>query len=85
MKKVLTDMNSGEIGRVTEILSGRGQTSRTESRSVLHLKHLGVTVGKELLVITRQPFGPVVIEIDETAIAIGRGIAGKICVEVITC
>lgn len=84
MKKILADMNSGEIGRVTEILSGRGQASRTESKSVLHLKHLGVTVGKELLVITRQPFGPVVIEIDETEIAIGRGMAGKICVEVIT-
>ena len=36
-----------------------------------------------LLVITRQPFGPVVIEIDDIEIAIGRGMAGKICVEVI--
>lgn len=36
-----------------------------------------------LLVITRQPFGSVVIEIDDIEIAIGRGMAGKICVEVI--
>ncbi len=84
MKKPLIDMNRGEIGRVSEILSGRGQRPRTESRSVKHLKHLGVTIGKNLLVITRQPFGPVVIEIDEIEIAIGRGMAGKICVEVIT-
>ena len=84
MKKPLTDMNSGEKGRVTEILSGHGHSPHTESRSVLHLKHLGLQVGKELLVITRQPFGPVVIEIDETEIAIGRGMAGKICVEVVT-
>ena len=77
-------MNSGEKGRVTEILSGHGHSPHTESRSVLHLKHLGLQVGKELLVITRQPFGPVVIEIDETEIAIGRGMAGKICVEVVT-
>lgn len=84
MKKALIEMSSGEIGRVTEILSGRGQVSRTESRSVLHLKHLGVAVGKELLVITKQPFGPVVIEVDEAEIAIGRGMAGNIRVEVIT-
>lgn len=83
MKKPLTDMNRGEIGRVSEILSGRGNASKTESRSVKHLKHLGVTVGKNLLVITRQPFGPIVIMVDDTEIAIGRGMAGKICVEVI--
>jgi Fe2+ transport system protein FeoA len=84
MKKPLTDMNRGEKGTVSEILSGRGHSPHTESKSVLHLKHLGLQVGTELLVITRQPFGPVVIEIDDTEIAIGRGMAGKICVEVIT-
>ena len=85
MKKALTDMNNGEIGMVTEIMGGRGQRPRTESRSAKHLKHLGLRVGKELLVITRQPFGPIVIMVDDTEIAIGRGMAGKICVEVVTC
>ena len=84
MKKPLTEVNSGERGRVTEILSGRGHSPHTESKSVKHLKHLGLQVGTELLVITRQPFGPVVIEIDDAEIAIGRGMAGKICVEVVS-
>jgi Fe2+ transport system protein FeoA len=39
-----------------------------------------VQVGKDLTVIAKQPFGPIVIEIDDIQTAIGRGMAHKICV-----
>ena len=95
MKKLLTELDKGEKGRITEILSGIESKSgaghghrvakhlhgRAEPRIAKRLKNLGVQVGKDLTVIAKQPFGPVVIEIDDIQTAIGRGMAHKIYVE----
>ena len=95
MKKVLTELDKGEKGRITKILSGiessasgvghgHGHGARhgqTEPRIAKRLKNLGVQVGKDLTVIAKQPFGPIVIEIDDIQTAIGRGMAHKIYVE----
>ena len=90
MKKLLTDLDKGEKGRITEILSGiesksgsghRHGYKAAEPRNVKRLKNLGVQVGKDLTVIAKQPFGPIVIEIDNIQTAIGRGMAHKICVD----
>ena len=92
MKKVLTELDKGEKGKITKILSGiessasgagHGHGARhgqTEPRNVKRLKNLGVQVGKDLTVIAKQPFGPIVIEIDDIQTAIGRGMAHKIYV-----
>ncbi len=48
------------------------------------LNKLGVRSGKDLKVVARQPFGPIVIEIGDIQTAIGRGMAHKIYVEVET-
>ena len=56
----------------------------TEPRCVRRLNNLGVRVGKDLKVIAKQPFGPIVIEIEDIQTAIGRGMAHKIYVEVKT-
>jgi len=46
------------------------------------LASLNIRVGKTIKKITSQPFGgPVVIEIDNTRITLGRGMAMKIFVE----
>ena len=46
------------------------------------LESLNVRIGKEIKKVTKQPFnGPVVIEIDNTKVAIGREMASRIFVE----
>ena len=108
MIKLLTDLDKGEKGRITKILSGIESSASSvghghgiakhfdqtllkferqtetppniEPRNVRRLKNMGVQVGKDLTVIAKQPFGPIVIEIDNIQTAIGRGMAHKIYV-----
>lgn len=48
-----------------------------------HLNNLGIHIGDWLTVIERAPFrGPVLVEIHGSRLALGRGIASKIRVEV---
>lgn len=48
-----------------------------------HLNTLGIHVGDWLTVVERAPFhGPVLVEVNGTRIAIGRGIASKVRVDV---
>jgi ferrous iron transport protein A len=47
-----------------------------------HLNTLGIHIGDWLTVVERAPFrGPVLVEINGTRLALGRGIAAKIRVE----
>ena len=48
-----------------------------------HLNTLGIHVGDWLTVVERAPFrGPVLVDINGTRLALGRGIAAKVRVEV---
>jgi len=48
-----------------------------------HLTDLGLRVGKRIKMVTRQPFkGPVVIQVDQVTLSLGKGLAHKIKVEV---
>ena len=48
-----------------------------------HLNTLGIHVGDWLTVVERAPFrGPVLVEINGTRLALGRGVASKVQVEV---
>jgi ferrous iron transport protein A len=48
-----------------------------------HLNTLGIHIGDWLTVVERAPFrGPVLVEINGTRVALGRGIAAKIRVDV---
>ena len=47
-----------------------------------HLNTLGIHIGDWLTVVQRAPFhGPVLIEVHGTRVALGRGIAGKVQVD----
>jgi ferrous iron transport protein A len=47
-----------------------------------HLNTLGIHVGDWLTVVERAPFrGPVLVEINGTRLALGRGVAAKVQVE----
>lgn len=48
-----------------------------------HLNTLGIHVGDWLTVVERAPFrGPVLVEVNGTRVAIGRGIASKVSVDI---
>ncbi len=53
------------------------------TRVTSHLNTLGIHVGDTVLVVERAPFrGPVLIEIHGSRVALGRGVARKVQVEV---
>jgi ferrous iron transport protein A len=72
---LLTAMETGQIGKVVQIRGGRGMIGRLEV--------LGIRIGRELKKVSSQFMrGPVVLEVGNTQVAVGFGMAGKILVEV---
>ena len=70
----LTQMASGEIGEVIEIQGGYGLQGRLET--------LGIMIGVRVKKISSQLLrGPVVIQVGNTQVAIGYGMARKIIVK----
>ena len=48
------------------------------NRATIRLGELGVLPNKEVRVLRRQPFGPILIEIMGSKLMLGRGLASKI-------
>ncbi|MGI6413969.1 MAG: FeoA family protein [Syntrophomonadaceae bacterium] len=71
---VLSSMSPGQRGRVKTIVKG----SKLERR----LFDIGLAPGVEFTMITRHPFrGPIILQIGNSKIALGRGIADSVEVE----
>lgn len=82
-EKSLIELREGEKGRITNLVGGFGGChGMGHGGGAKPLENLGIRVGKEVTVVSIQPFGPIVIEIDGHETAIGRGRASKIYVEV---
>lgn len=74
MKKNLIELKPKEIGRIIEIQGGIGLSRRLEV--------MNIRLGKNIKKITSNPLrGPIIIEIDQRKVAIGRGMAAKVIVE----
>lgn len=73
MVKALYDMSKGEKGKILTIKGGRGR--------ILRLAELGIIPGEEVVLIQKS-FGPVIVRVKDTNLALGRGIAQNILVEV---
>ena len=69
----LAFLDEGESGRVVEVRAGRGLTRR--------LLAMGIAPGMKVRVLKSSGPGPILIEVGQTRIALGRGIAMKIIVE----
>ena len=69
----LTELKPKQRAIVSHIVAGRRATHR--------LSGLGITIGTPIKLVSQAPFhGPVQIEIRETRLAIGRGLAQKVLV-----
>ncbi len=73
MVKVLYEMSKGEKGKVLTIKGGKGR--------ILRLAELGIVPGEEIILIQKS-FGPIIVRVKDTNLALGRGIAQNILVEV---
>ncbi|RLE60539.1 MAG: ferrous iron transport protein A [Thermoprotei archaeon] len=71
----LSMLSEGESGIVVDIEGGRGLIRR--------LLELGFTPGTRVKVLKVSPPGPLLVEVRESRIALGRGVAMKVLVEVI--
>jgi len=74
MPQPLTSLPKGSKARVVDILAGKGLSYR--------LMQMGLTPGTEVEVVENSS-GPVIISVRGVTIALGRGMASKILVEVL--
>ncbi|MEM1702034.1 MAG: FeoA family protein [Desulfurococcaceae archaeon] len=76
MKHGYISLDSVSTGRkvVVKSIDGKGWVKR--------LYQLGITPGAVLEVIANNAHGPVIVRVGDTEVAIGRGIAKRIFVEV---
>ena len=68
----LSDLAPGEVGVVHKLTGGGGFTSR--------LATLGFTPGAKLTMVQNFGHGPLIVNIRDTRIALGRGEAAKVYV-----
>lgn len=74
MKIRLSELEPSVVGKVVNIKGGRGFQRKLRTR--------GLREGKQVKIKTRQPRGPIVVEVGGTQMTIGRGMAKKVTVEV---
>lgn len=74
MKIRLSDLKPGVMARVSRLEGGRGFQR--------HLRTRGIREGEPISLVTRQPSGPLVVRVGSTQMTLGRGMAGKVIVEV---
>lgn len=74
MRKKLTELGAEKKGKIVSIEGGIGFKQKIKNR--------GVRIGKNVKIITRQPRGPLVVNVGEFQMTVGRGMAEKIIVEV---
>ena len=74
-ERLLIDLRKGAQARVARFIGGHESTSC--------LRTMGLREGKVFNVVSQQPLGgPVVVKVGNTTLAIGRGAASKVIVEV---
>jgi len=74
MIQSLTKLKNGKNAKIIALKGGIGLNKNLES--------LNIRTGKQITKITSHPFsGPIIVNVENRAIAIGRGMAEKIFVE----
>ena len=76
MRMRLSDMPEGSLGIVIDIIGGRGRIRK--------LMELGIVPGSRVMVIRNPPYGPIIIKTRGYNLAIGRGLAESVYVDVQT-
>lgn len=75
MEIPLTNLGIGEEAIITKLVGGFSFQKKMQC--------LGIRIGKKVKIISSLPFrGPITIQVNNTKVALGRGMANKIFVEI---
>ncbi|MEW6003594.1 MAG: FeoA family protein [Nitrospirota bacterium] len=73
-------LSKGEKAEVIEMKQQKGYCHGKKENFLCHLEDMGLRAGKTIEVLNNEGRGPLLIKVDESRIAIGRGMAMKIMV-----
>lgn len=73
-------LSTGEKAEIVEIMAQKGSCHGTGKQHVCHVEDMGLRIGKTVEMLNNKGGGPVLLRIDESRIAMARGMAMKIMV-----
>lgn len=73
-------MSTGERAEIVEIREKKDHCHDKRESHICHVEDMGLRIGKTVEVLNNEGRGPLLLKVDESRIAIGRGIAMKILV-----
>ncbi len=73
-------LSEGEKAEIIEIRQQKGYCHEKSKNSFCHVEEMGLRIGKTVEMINNKGKGPILFKVDESRIAIGRGMAMKIMV-----
>jgi ferrous iron transport protein A len=75
-------LSRGEQAEIVEIKGQKSCTAGSSKNQLCHIEDLGLRVGKMVEMLNNEGRGPILLKVDESRIAIGRGMAMKIMVKI---
>ena len=73
-------LSTGEKAEIMEIKTQKGCGHRSSKNQMCHAEDMGLRVGRVIEMLNNAGRGSLLVKVDESRIAIGRGIAMKIMV-----
>ena len=73
-------LGRGEQAEIMEMRGQKGCATGSSNNQLCHAEDLGLRVGKMVEMLSNEGRGPLLLKVDESRIAIGRGMAMKIMV-----
>lgn len=74
-------LSAGEKAEVIEIGMQKGCSHGMSKNQVCHAEDMGLRTGKVVEMLSNGGFGPILLKVDESRIAISRGMAMKVMVK----
>lgn len=73
-------LSEGEKAEILEIRQKKGYCHGKCKTQLCHAEEMGIRIGKTVEMLNNRGSGPLLLKIDESRIALGRGMAMKIMV-----
>jgi len=73
-------LSRGEKAEIVEIRTNRGYCNGNKNE-LCHAEDMGLRAGRVIEMLNNEGHGPILLKVDESRIAIGRGMAMKIIVK----
>jgi len=74
-------LSRGDKAEIVEIRGQTGCRQGSGKNQICHAEDMGLRIGKSVEMLNNEGRGPILLKVDESRIAIGRGVAMKIMVK----